>query len=110
MRFTPKFFLLSNHVITWVDGDVFARNQSLLHVRKLHKLANKTVVANHGKEAAMSQFDMVVTQWAFVGPFFIFPERVGIPKSTRRDCEAIAHYMFMVGHILGVKDGRKTSI
>ena len=111
LRFTSPFFLLlSNHVITWVGGDAFARNQSLLHVRKLHKLANRTVVANYGKDAAMSQFDMVVTQWAFVGPFFIFPERVGIPKSTRRDREAIAHYMFMVGHILGVKDGKNTSI
>ena len=93
-----------NHVIAWVGEDMLARDQSLLHVRKLHTLANRTAVSKYGQDAAMSQFDMVVTQWAFVGPFFIFPERVGVPTTTRRDREAIAHYMYVVGYVLGVKD------
>ena len=93
-----------NHVIAWVGEDMLARHQSLLQVRKLHTLANRTAVSKYGQDAAMSQFDMVVTQWAFVGPFFIFPERVGVPSATRRDQEAIAHYMYEVGYVLGVKD------
>ena len=93
-----------NHVIAWIGKDMLARRQSLLQVRMLHTRANRTAVAKYGQDGAMSQFDMVVTQWAFVGPFFIFPERVGISTITRRDLEAIAHYMYVVGYVMGVKD------
>ena len=93
-----------NHVIAWSGEDMPARRHSLLHVRRLHTLANRTAVSKYGQDVAMSQFDMVVTQWAFVGPFFIFPERVGVPTATRRDREAIAHYMYVVGYVLGIKD------
>ena len=61
-------------------------------------------MAKYGEEQAMSQFDMVGTQWAFVGPLFIFPERMGIPHISREDLEAVAHLFYVVGHVLGIRD------
>ena len=35
----------------------------------------------------MTQFDMVTTQWAFVGPAIILPEQLGFgtPSGTKQD-------------------------
>ena len=46
-------------------------------MRKLHAAANKKSISVHGPKAYMTQFDMVTTQWAFVGPAIILPEKLG---------------------------------
>ena len=40
-------------------------------------MANKKSISINGEEAYMTQFDMVTTQWAFVGPAIILPEKLG---------------------------------
>ncbi len=45
---------------------------------------------------------MVVTQWAFVGPAFAFPHRLGI-SSTDKELRALAHMWFRLGWALGIK-------
>ena len=52
----------------------------------------------------MTQFDMVVTQWAFVGPALIFPHRLGMGHVTGREWESLSHQMYLIGAELGVKD------
>ncbi len=76
----------------------------------------------------MTQFDMVTTQWAFVGPVFVIPEKLGFstplgnfnfqPRYSAKDIflkvfsiffldedlNAIRHLMYCVGKVLGVDD------
>ena len=52
----------------------------------------------------MTQFDMVVTQWAFVGPALIFPHRLGMSHVPEEQFEALSHQMYLIGRELGVRD------
>ena len=52
-------------MLQWYDDTPEARNESLKTVRAVHA---KVAVKN-----PMTQYDMVLTQWAFVGPVLIFP-------------------------------------
>ncbi len=88
-----------NHVLQWHE-DSESRSSSLKKVRQLHTAANATSLRVRG--VAMTQFDMVVTQWAFVGPILLFPGRVGLRSVTEEDMEALAHHMYGVGYVLGV--------
>jgi len=58
-------------------------------------------VGKFGK--SMSQLDMVVAQWSFVGPMFAFPERVGFAHATDEELIALAHQMYWIGAVLGVR-------
>jgi hypothetical protein len=90
-----------NHVLEW-HGDPHTRWKSLGRVRRLHAAANSVSLKKHG--VAMTQYDMVVTQWAFVAPLFIFSERVGLRKVTDDDLKAVAHHMWVIGYVLGVSE------
>ena len=52
----------------------------------------------------MSQFDMVVTQWAFVGPALIFSKKLGMSHVPDEDFKALVHQLYLVGKALGVRD------
>ena len=62
---------------------------SLRAVRDLHARASLFCSNRHGQ--GMTQFDMVVTQWAFVGPAFIFPEAFAIGPPTERELEGLKY-------------------
>ncbi len=51
----------------------------------------------------MTQFDMVVTQWAFVGPMFCLPDSLGLETASDFTMEAFAHAWFQFGQALGVQ-------
>lgn len=53
------------------------RIESWKKVRKLHASANSKSLKVNGPKGFMTQFDMVTTQWAFVGPVIILPEKLG---------------------------------
>lgn len=73
------------------------RKTSLNTVRKLHAAANKKSVSTHGESAYMTQFDMVTTQWAFVGPVFVIPEKLGF--STPSGISVIEVVIEIKGHL-----------
>lgn len=52
----------------------------------------------------MSQYDMAVTQWAFVGPVIQFPTRYGIPNGTREELDGFTHLWEVIGYSLGIED------
>ncbi|XP_054713465.1 uncharacterized protein LOC129222930 [Uloborus diversus] len=52
---------------------------------------------------AISQFDMALTQFAFVGLILSHPEHVGI-RCSREDLECLIHFWRGVGYMLGVED------
>ena len=72
-----RYLSTINHTLSWWQQDPETRKKSLKAVRKLHAAANKKSISVHGPKAYMTQFDMVTTQWAFVGPAIILPEKLG---------------------------------
>ncbi|TRY63164.1 hypothetical protein TCAL_10824 [Tigriopus californicus] len=96
-----RYLSTLNHVLEWYKSPM-ERLESLKKVRHLHTKANAVALNNQG--VGMTQFDMLVTQWAFVGPIFIIPERVGIRAIGAKDLEALAHFWYLIGFYLGVKD------
>lgn len=96
-----RYLSTLNHVLEWYKSPI-ERLESLKKVRHLHTKANAVALNNLG--VGMTQFDMLVTQWAFVGPIFIIPERVGMNALEKKDLEALAHFWYLIGFYLGLKD------
>ena len=69
--------------------------QSSARVRHLHKQASQL--------KSFSQYEMVVTQWAFVGPVLLWPEQLGIARDDQ-GVEGLVYVMYLVGRELGICD------
>lgn len=104
LRAFLRYLSTINHTLTWYKKDKQARKESFKTVRKLHAAANKKSISIHGESSFMTQFDMVTTQWAFVGPAIILPEKLGFGSPSDEDLDAIRHLMYLVGKFLGIKD------
>ena len=67
-----RYLRTLNNVMKWYDLKPELRIKSLKNVRKIHS----AVAKNH----EMTQFDMVVTQWAFIAPALLRPLEIGNHK------------------------------
>ncbi|KAJ1522147.1 hypothetical protein ONE63_002458 [Megalurothrips usitatus] len=56
------------------------------------------------KSKYMSQYDMAITQWAFVGPLIQFPDRYGIGNATEEELDGFVHLWEVLGYALGIDD------
>ena len=80
--------------------------------RKLHSTALKQTVLQISKGeyeiendiVPMSQYDMVVTQWGFIGAAITRPQLIGLSSATHVQLQALTHQMYIVGKELGIKD------
>lgn len=52
----------------------------------------------------VNQFDMAVTQFAFVGLVVTYPQRFGIHYASPEDLDAFLHMWRALGHLLGIHD------
>ena len=70
------------------------RIKSLHRVHRAHRINRKN---------GASQFEMVITQWAFIGNTVQFPERLGM-QISQEDKRALCHVMYVVGKKLDIDD------
>lgn len=105
-----RYLSTLNHVKIWYDGDVWnpsdPAHRSIVSVRKGHKLVSSRL--NLGKRQgidtlAISQFDMFLTLWAFVGNTFLHPQETGFPDDLET-MKAYLHFWRTIGYLLGVQD------
>eukprot|EP00092_Neocalanus_flemingeri_P083160 GFUD01104339.1.p1 GENE.GFUD01104339.1~~GFUD01104339.1.p1 ORF type:complete len:364 (+),score=81.87 GFUD01104339.1:109-1200(+) len=86
------------HTSMWYTGPgVDTMTRSLMEVRAKHRGAAKIAMS---KGHLMSQYDMVLTQWAFIGPALIFPSSLGLPPPS----PGVVYIMYLVGRYLGVSE------
>lgn len=52
----------------------------------------------------VSQYEMVLTQWAIVAPFLLYPKRCGMHHLTKEEMENLLHFWQVIGHLLGIED------
>ena len=101
-----------NHTIQWYSSP-FDRTKSLKTVRKLHAIAARQTLGRIREEKClvtenravpMSQYDLVLTQWAFIGAILTQPDRIGIPDVSKVQLKSIANQMYKVGRDLGISN------
>ena len=83
--------------------------KSILAVRRMHTNAfekmNQKYPQNSGK-VWVSQYDMLITQFAIIGLILVVPEKYGIKTEKRKTkyLGAGMHFWRVVGYALGMKD------
>jgi len=88
------------HTLTWYK-DKDSLRHSLRVVRAMHSRAGSLAMS---KGRLMSQRDMVLTQWGFIGPALVFPQELGISIPDKKGEEGLVYVMYLVGQYLGVQD------
>ena len=101
-----------NHTIQWYHSPI-ERKKSLKTVRKLHAMAAKQtlirireencIVAENGA-VPMSQYDLVLTQWAFIGAILTRPDKIGLGGASKTQLKTITNQMYKVGRDLGISN------
>lgn len=89
-----RYLKTINHVILWYDDQ--ERIKSLRNVRKVHKSVSRS--------QNMSQFDMVITQWGFIGPVLIKSKELGMSPISDQDLDGLRYVIFCVGKCIGIND------
>ena len=73
-----------------------------MQVRRIHSASHKS--ASDAKVLLMtSQYDMILTHWAFVAPPLLFKKELGISCSAK-DEEGFIHFWRVAGFLLGIED------
>jgi ER-bound oxygenase mpaB/B'/Rubber oxygenase, catalytic domain len=75
--------------------------KSLETVRKMHVVVNRR--STKAGEGIISQKDMSITLFTFMGFHLLMPEKFGI-VGTREQFEAFNHFWRVIGHMLGTDD------
>lgn len=70
-------------------------------VRKGHMTSSK--YTEKRKSGFISQRDMALTQFGFMGFVVLKPEKLGIQLSNK-DLEAFVHFWRVIGHLLGIQE------
>lgn len=93
-----RYLMTMRHTSTWYKGPgVDSMIRSLRMVKVKHRAAAKQALR---KGYLMSQYDMVLTQWAFIGPALLFPSSLGLPPPP----SGLVYMMMLVGRYLGVAE------
>jgi hypothetical protein len=97
------------HVKTWYDGEIWVPEneafKSVMLVRKMHKMVAGKLNADleTGVPLKISQYDMLITQFAFIGLVVLMPEKFGIHWNDE-DLECVLHFWRLVGYLLGIEE------
>lgn len=92
------------HTLAWYRNELKPGSKSwksLETVRKLHFAA--TTSASRNNMGIVSQKDMAITQYGFIGYMVMAGEKIGM-FLTQEDKECIIHFYRVLGNLLGIHD------
>ncbi|KAK9497976.1 hypothetical protein O3M35_003867 [Rhynocoris fuscipes] len=85
------------HMMHWYQSDMRNPNskgrQSVAIVRKMHENAVKNV-------GPITQKDLALTQFGFIGMAIVAQDKLGLPKDNR----SLIHFWRVMGHLMGIQD------
>ncbi|KAH6924846.1 hypothetical protein HPB50_025723 [Hyalomma asiaticum] len=105
-----RYLSTLRHVKCWYEGDIWCPDDaaalSIARVRQMHRevsgqLRNRRCPVTGA--AYLSQLDMAVTQFAFVGLVVLYPRQLGLFLSEP-ELECVLHFWRCVGYKLGMAD------
>lgn len=103
------------HVRNWYDYDIFNPEtkgyKSIRLVRGMHKrlqqIMNDKFTVNdvNGKKTLwMTQYEVSVTQFSFIGMALVYPQKCGLIAATNEELESLNYYWRVLGYMMGVED------
>ncbi|GFY44299.1 DUF2236 domain-containing protein [Trichonephila inaurata madagascariensis] len=103
-----RYLMTIRHIQKWYEGNVWDVNdpahRSISIVRSMHARVGQKMAALNDGIVYVSQWDMAITQWAFVGPIVLFRSRVGLHGCSDEDYDAVIHFWRTIGYLLGIED------
>ena len=93
---TSRYLKTLNHVVQWYKLSKEDRLQSLKKVRSIHSAV--------AKDNIMTQYDMVITQWAFIAPAFLKSTQIGMDAASQKELDGIRYIFYIVGQALGIEE------
>lgn len=103
------------HVNSWYEDDIFNPEtkgyKSIRQVRMMHRrvqqLMNERFQVrdlNDKPRLWMTQYDVALTQFAFIGLAMIFPQKSAMVAADHNELELINYYWRVLGWLMGMKD------
>ncbi|PNF39848.1 hypothetical protein B7P43_G02638, partial [Cryptotermes secundus] len=100
-----RYVATLTHMLEWYEGDLLEptsrAHMSLLGVRARHCTAARK--ARKAGLGSISQLDMAMTQFGFMGFGLLASEKLGLIGSPEEQ-EGFVHFWRTVGHLLGIED------
>ncbi|XP_077530749.1 uncharacterized protein LOC144142837 isoform X1 [Haemaphysalis longicornis] len=105
-----RYLSTLRHVKCWYEGDIWspggAAAASIGKVRQMHRAVSDQLSSRRCPVTGatyLSQLDMAVTQFAFIGLVVLYPRQLGL-FLTDSDLECVLHFWRCVGYKLGMAD------
>jgi hypothetical protein len=92
------------HTLSWFRSDLKPGTnawKSIVSVRKMHMISNRS--AHASKVGIISQKDLAITLFGFMGFTIIAKEKVGL-YADEQDMESYCHFFRVLGYLTGIKD------
>jgi hypothetical protein len=92
------------HTLTWFREEVTPGSKSwksLAAVRKFHFSASRS--SKNANIGIISQKDMAITQYGFMGFTVLSQKEIGV-QASKRQIEDFCHFWRVLGHVIGIKD------
>ena len=84
-----RYLRTMNNVLKWYDLKPSQRIKSLKCIRRTH--------ANVAKTENITQYDMVITQWAFFAPALLKPWPLGLDSVSDKELNSLKYVIYCVG-------------
>ncbi|XP_055600658.1 uncharacterized protein LOC129749649 isoform X2 [Uranotaenia lowii] len=100
-----RYVLTILHTLNWYSHDLKPGTdswKSLAYVRRIHASSGKAANRKDPK-MMVSQKDMAITQFGFLGFVILNPQKLGI-QYVREDFEGFIHFWRTIGYMLGIED------
>lgn len=92
------------HTLTWFRHDLKPGTKawnSIESVRRLH--LNATRSAGKAKVGMISQKDMAITQYGFIGFSILSQKETGV-YASQQEMDDYCHFWRVLGHVMGIRD------
>jgi ER-bound oxygenase mpaB/B'/Rubber oxygenase, catalytic domain len=92
------------HTLTWFRHDLKPGTKawkSLEAVRKFHFSASRSAMS--ADVGMISQKDMAITQFGFIGFILLSREQMGV-QGNQKEIEDFCHFWRVIGRLIGIRD------
>ena len=113
-RLFKRYMSTQQRVRSWYESDPFdpksAAYRNVRTVRSLHQNVYKLMNTKTGRcvgkhdNVWVSQYDMALTQWAFIGILIMHPLECGLHPATKEELTSLIHFWRVMGYLNGIED------
>lgn len=93
------------HMNIWYETELSPNSRSMNSIKKVKAMHNSASMKSRNIESIpITQMDMVLTQFGFMGFSIARSENMGIHNATKEELEGFVHFWRVIGSIMGIQD------